>query len=172
MDVKEFIRTNVKSKDFTSLYALFIEYPEHLDQLIEVATSDLKHPFPEYASWLVLHISKNKPKILEPFQAILIDRILTSGNQSVLRNLVYTNNCIGKTKYKEGEFLDFLFEALRNENNKIALQVYSLYTLITFVDDYPEIKSEINELLLLKPTPMKPAMKVAIRNFQKATKGF
>lgn len=169
MDVIELIRSNAKSKVFTSLYIRFIDQPKNLDQLIEVATSDLKHPLPEYASWLVLHISKNKPVILQPFQKKIIDRILTSKNQSVLRNLVYSNNLIGRSKYKEGELLDYLIEAVEDENNKVALQVYSLYALIPFVEVFPELKAEIDEILQLKPAPHKPAMKVAIRNFQKAT---
>lgn len=170
MDVIELIRSNAKSKDFTSLYNRFIDQPENLDQLIAVATSELKHPFPEYASWLVLHISKNKPTILQPFQKKIIDRILTSRNQSVLRNLVYSNNLIGRCNYREGELLNYLIGAVKDEDNKVALQVYSLYSLISFINDYPEIKLEVDELISLKQAPLKPAFKVAIRNFQQAFK--
>lgn len=170
MDVLELIETNTKSKNFTSLYKIIIATPEDLAQLIEIATSNLKHPFPEYASWLIVHISKDNPAILKNYQEKIIDRILISSNQSVLRNLVYSNNLIGRSKHKEGELLDFFLEAIKNEENKVALQVYSLYALIDFVKDYPELKTEINEILQLKPEPLKPALKVAIRNFYKATK--
>lgn len=168
MDVLELIQTHAKSKDFISLYTRFIDQSEYLDDLIEVATSDLKHPFPEYASWLVLHIAKNKPIVLQPFQKKIIDRILTSRNQSVLRNLIYSNHLIGKTSYQEGELLDYLIEAIRNENNKVALQVYALYSLLPFIKDYPELKSEIDAILQIKQEPLKPAMKVAIRNFHRS----
>lgn len=168
MDVLELIQTHAKSKDFISLYTRFIDQSEYLDDLIEVATSDLKHPFPEYASWLVLHIAKNKPIVLQPFQKKIIDRILTSRNQSVLRNLIYSNHLIGKTSYQEGELLDYLIEAIRNENNKVALQVYALYSLLPFIKDYPELKSEIDAILQIKQVPLKPAMKVAIRNFHRS----
>ena len=168
MDVLELIQTHAKSKDFISLYTRFIDQSEYLDDLIEVATSDLKHPFPEYASWLVLHIAKNKPIVLQPFQKKIIDRILTSRNQSVLRNLIYSNHLIGKTSYQEGELLDYLIEAIRNENNKVALQVYALYSLLPFIKDYPELKSEIDSILQIKQEPLKPAMKVAIRNFHRS----
>lgn len=168
MDVLELIQKHAKSKDFISLYTRFIDQSEYLDDLIEVATSDLKHPFPEYASWLVLHIAKNKPIVLQPFQKKIIDRILTSRNQSVLRNLIYSNHLIGKTSYQEGELLDYLIEAIRNENNKVALQVYALYSLLPFIKDYPELKSEIDAILQIKQEPLKPAMKVAIRNFHRS----
>lgn len=168
MDVLELIQTHAKSKDFISLYTRFIDQSEYLDDLIEVATSDLKHPFPEYASWLVLHIAKTKPIVLQPFQKKIIDRILTSRNQSVLRNLIYSNHLIGKTSYQEGELLDYLIEAIRNENNKVALQVYALYSLLPFIKDYPELKSEIDSILQIKQEPLKPAMKVAIRNFHRS----
>ncbi len=168
MDVLELIQTHAKSKDFISLYTRFIDQSEYLDDLIEVATSDLKHPFPEYASWLVLHIAKNKPIVLQPFQKKIIDRILTSRNQSVLRNLIYSNHLIGKTSYQEGELLDYLIEAIRNENNKVALQVYALYSLLPYIKDYPELKSEIDAILQIKQEPLKPAMKVAIRNFHRS----
>ena len=168
MDVLELIQKHAKSKDFISLYTRFIDQSEYLNDLIEVAASDLKHPFPEYASWLVLHIAKNKPIVLQPFQKKIIDRILTSRNQSVLRNLIYSNHLIGKTSYQEGELLDYLIEAIRNENNKVALQVYALYSLLPFIKDYPELKSEIDAILQIKQEPLKPAMKVAIRNFHRS----
>ena len=169
MNVLELIRSNVKNKDFTSLHNQFIDQPENIDELIKVATSDLKHPFPEYASWLVVHISKNAAHLLKPFQPLIIDRILTSTNQSVLRNLLCTSQQIGRTTYKEGELLDYLLGAVINENNKVALQVYALYSLIPFMKDYPELKTELDAILQLKVEPIKHAMKVAIRNFHRST---
>ena len=72
------------------------------------------------------------------------------------------------TDYRESDFLDSLITHVKNEENKVALRVYSLYKLTEFVQRYPEIKVEIDAVIeLIQEHPMSPAMKVGIRNFEK-----
>lgn len=160
-----------KTRDFTKVAEKFIQDPSLLPELIEVATSDLKHPYPEYASWLLIHVVKKTPEIVEPFQSSLIDTILRSKNQSVLRNL--TNVCVELPliEYRESEFLDRLIELLKDDSNKVALFVYSIYKLIQFTLKYPEIKHEILGIIELKQSrEIQPSIKIAIRNYLKSTK--
>jgi hypothetical protein len=59
-----------------------------------------------------------------------------------------------------------------DDTNKVALQVYAIYKLIQFTQKYPEIKTEIEALFALKEenenssAKLKPAMRVAIRNYR------
>lgn len=141
-----------------------------LEELVELSVSDLPHPYPEYSSWLMIHIAKKSPEVLEPFQPKMIDRILVSTNQSVLRNLVNVSEMLPLIEYKESEYLDRLVHFITDDSNKVALFVYSIYKLIQFTHKYPEIKYEIEGIISLKQEPLKPAMRIGIRNYLKEVK--
>ena len=171
--VKELINKFYKSTEFTKLANRFIADPSLLHELVEISTSELQHPFTEYASWLLIHISKKAPKIIEPFQEQLIDAILISTNQSVLRNLMNVSVSLNLINYKESEFLDKTIEFISTDSNKVALYVYAINKLIKFTQKYPEIKTEILGIIELKKHhEMKPAMKIGIRNYLKETSNF
>jgi hypothetical protein len=169
--VKELISKYYKSSEFLNLADSFIADPSLLHELVDIATSELPHPFPEYASWLLIHIAKKAPNLIEPFNEKIIDSILISTNQSVLRNLMNTSVSLQLTEYKESDFLDKTIQFISTDSYKVALFVYSIYKLIQFTHKYPEIKPEILGIIDLKrDNEMKPAMKIGIRNYLKETK--
>jgi hypothetical protein len=100
----------------------------------------------------------------------MIDRILSSENQSVLRNLTNVCHSLPLIDYKQSELLDRLITFISDDTNKVALFVYGCYKLIQFVQKYPELKSEIEAIFSMKPEPLKPAMRIGMRNFRAATK--
>lgn len=169
--VKDLIDSHYKTREFTNLAEHFVKDPTHLEELVQFATSDLKHPYPEYASWLLIHILKKSPDLLIPYQEHFIECILVSKNQSVLRNLMNVCVSLPLTDFRESEFLDKLIELIKDESNKAALFVYSMYKIIQFTKKYPEIKPEILGTIELKQThAIQPSIKVAIRNYLNATK--
>lgn len=171
MDIIQLIDARQKTRNFTSLASQFVENPQKLEALVKIALSDMNYPYPEYASWLLLHVAKLKATLLEPFQTAIIDRILTCENQSTLRNLVASSTHLTLFEYKEGEFLDRLIAFVKNNENKVALIVYSIYKLIDFTLKYPEIKHEIVEILKIKQeNGLSPALKIGIRNYTMRTK--
>lgn len=169
MNVKETIAAKSKNRGFTELSDQFILYPQYIPELLDLALSDLKHPYPEYASWLLLHIVKKNPELIELYQPMLIDRILVSTNQSVLRNLVNITEILPLIEYKESEYLDRLLHFISDDSNKVALFVYSIYKLVQFTKKYPEIKYEIEGIISLKQEPLQPALRIGIRNYLKNT---
>ncbi len=171
MDIIQLIDERQKTRNFTSLASQFVENPQKLEALINIALSDLNYPYPEYASWLLLHVAKANATLLEPFQTAIIDRILTCDNQSALRNLVSISTHLSLIEYKEGEFLDRLISIVKNNENKVALIVYSIYKLVDFTLKYPEIKHEIVEILKIKQeNGLSPALRIGIRNYTIRTK--
>ena len=167
--VKELIDTYYKSHDFTKQAHHFIEDPSKIGELVDIALSDLPKPYPEHASWLMVHICGTEPTLLSAHQVSIIDRILTSENQSVLRNLVNVCHSLPLIEYRETELLDRLISLISNDDNKVALFVYACYKLTQFVQKYPELKPEIEAIFSLKQEPLKPAMRIGIRNFRAAT---
>lgn len=169
--VKNLLGEHYKQHGFPKLASRFIQEPQLIPELVEIAISDLKHPFPECASWLLTHIVKTNPELLEEFQPQFIDCLLKSKNQSVLRNLCNTCSHLPLIDYKESEFLDQLIDFIKDDSNKVALFVYGMYKLIQFTQKYPEIKSEIEGIIELKQTVnIQPAVRIGIRNYLKATK--
>jgi len=171
MKTKVLIDQMYMTRDFTHLAELYINDSNLLRELVEVATSNMSHPYPEYASWLLVHISQKNQSVLESYQPQMIDRILVSENQSVLRNLVNTTNNLSLSQYKESEFLDRLLHFITDDSNKVALFVYAIYKLIQFTNKYPEIKSEIEGIITLKESQeLRPALRIGIRNYRLKTK--
>ena len=167
--VKELIDTYYKTHDFTKQAVRFVERTELLDELVEVAVSDMPKPYPEHASWLMAHISDIEPSLLQKYQPALIDRILVSKNQSVLRNLVNVCGTLPLVEHRQSELLDKLIDFIKDDSNKPALFVYALYKLIQFTHEFPEISNEIEGIIALKPEPLKPSIKIGVRNYRKAT---
>ena len=166
--VRELIDTYRKTHDFTTQAVRFVEAPELLDELVNVAVSDLSYPYPEYASWLLVHVSDKAPELLEKFQTAFIDRMLISHNQSVLRNLANVSSKLPLIDHRQSELLDRLMAFIADDSYKPALFVYSLYKLIQFTKEYPDLKNEIEAIIALKHRPLKPSQRIGIRNFHKA----
>jgi hypothetical protein len=178
MTVISLIEKNYKSSDFLLLADHFLQKPKLLNELVQVATDKLSHPFPEYASWLLIHIEKKSPGILVPFQDKFIAYLLHAKNQTVLRNLMSCCQVLPLIDYEESAFLDKLLEFVADDSNKVALQMYAIYKLIQFTQSYPEIQTEIEAIFALKEENgktkgnLKPAMRIAIRNYRQKTSTF
>lgn len=170
MSVKELIQEHYLTRNTSNLVNLIIKDRSLVDELVEIAISDLPHPFPEHASWIILHILKKDPKVVEAYQDVFIDRILVSTNQSVLRNLTNVTVSFPLISYRESEFLERLIDLIKDNSNKVALFVYAIYKLIQFTQKYPEIKSEIEGIIALKQSQeIQPAIRIGIRNYLKQT---
>lgn len=143
--------------------------PTVLKQIVNVSVSQNDYPFPEYASWILTHVVKKKAELLQPYYNQLVDCVFDSDNQTVLRNILNCITYLKVTNYREAHFIDLLISNISNTQNKVALQVYSIYVLIQFVSIYPELKTEVEEVILLSEKGKTPAFFAAKRNFLKKT---
>ncbi|MFM6934661.1 MAG: hypothetical protein ACKOXP_04405 [Flavobacteriales bacterium] len=168
MTVEEALIERFKEPKFTEWHEYFLAHPDQIPDLVALALGTKKAPLPAHASWLLIHIAKAEWTLLAEFEHAFIDHFLVSENQSILRNLLVCLIEFPLTDYRESEFLDALLHHLKNEGNKVALRVYTLYKLTDFVKRYPEIKPEIDaQIELIQAHPVSPAMKVAVRNFDR-----
>lgn len=151
-----------------SILTHFIKNKARIEEMITLATTKDDYPVQEHSSWILIHATIENSSLIEPYQDKIIDAFLDSTNQSTLRNLC---NVIGKlslSEYKEGELLDALIAHLKNVDNKVALQVYSLEKINQFVKKYPEIKSEVKEIIeLKKEVGLAPSMGRVVKDFGK-----
>lgn len=116
----------------------------------------LKYPYPQYSSWLLSHVAENHIELILQFHSKIIDTFLDCQEPSTQRNLCNVLTKLPKIEYKEGELLDAYFSFLTNSESKVALKVYSMYQIVPFLKDYPELKSELKSLIeagMQKETP-------------------
>lgn len=159
------------SRDLKFCVAYFQQHTNQIAELVDVAVRNEEYPFPEYSSWILTHIAKWDKSVVAPFYNNLIDNILVeSDNQTVLRNNLNTIHCLEISDYKESEFIDRLISFIQNGENKVALQVYSIYLLVHFIKKYPDLKIEIVPLVEMYYTDRSPAYKAAVRKFMQKIK--
>lgn len=102
-----------------------------------------------------------------PYYNQLVDTLFNTENQTVLRNVANCLNEIELQEYRESEFIDRLIAFLNNASNKVALHMLAIHLLIKFCAKYPELISEVRQVIHLNAAGKSAAYKVAIRNFEK-----
>jgi hypothetical protein len=115
-----------------------------------------------------VHIAKANTSLLAPFQDELTEGLLLTQNHSIQRSiLVVLLELPQKRKFK-GELLDCCFRIFSDPDKEVANRVYALYHLKRFLREYPEIDQEVKAIIeMIEAQPMKPALKVGIRNYLK-----
>ena len=170
MDLKNFLLDFHKTRNINYCVRFFHEKTFKVGDLLEFISLNKEYPFPEYGSWLLSHIAQADSSMVLPFRNQLIDLVLVEKNQSVLRNIVKIIESLGHSSYKETELLDRYISFIKEEDNKVALQAYSMYCLVPFIHKYPELKEELTALIQLKINEKSPAYKVAFKTFLNRTK--
>jgi hypothetical protein len=173
MTAKDFILEFHTSRDFKLFSSKVIQSPYLLEGIIELIINKTEYPFSEYSSWLLTHVVKENKDLLIPFQKEIMDLIIAgNNNQTVLRNCTNVMISIPLITYKESELIECYIGFIKNSNNKVALQVYSMYNLVKFVKKYPELKTELTSIVELYFQERSPAYKGGVKNFLKGIKKF
>lgn len=155
--------------DREKLLGPFKKDVKKIDHLVQITANLEEYPLKEYASYALTHLQKQGADLTK-YRKVFIDTLFVTENQTVLRNLTYLLHHLEYTDYRESELLDLLISFLNNAKNKVALHVYSIYLLIQFVQQYPELKDEVREVILYNSMGKTPAYRIAIRNFEQALK--
>ncbi|MBI1837906.1 MAG: hypothetical protein HYR91_11645 [Flavobacteriia bacterium] len=156
-----------KTRDFKSYIPNLIENQTKIPELINLISNLEAYPMKEMSSWILTHLVKSNPQLIQPYYPKLVDILFITNNQTVLRNCVNILFHLQITTYKEGELVEKLITFLKDNSNKVALQVYSIYCLIHFVKKYPELFDEIKAIIELNSENQSAAFNAAKRNFYK-----
>lgn len=170
MEIKERILAIRQDRNFGDQQRYFEQNPAQVNELIHFISVEHPYPLPEYASWILSHLARKNSALIQPYESRIIDNLFNTSNQSVLRNLVNTLSALKLTDYRESELVDLLISYLQNHENKVALQVYSMYVLLQFVEKYPELEHEILAVITLNEEGKSPAYMAGKRNFETALK--
>jgi len=145
--VHRLLEQNRTSAFYLQLLPVFCADLNYISALFEIVSSDDAPPFPQYASHLLLHISRKNRSLVEAYSEVIVDTFLGTSDESVRRNLLGVLLCFPVMNYKEGELLDFLFAQLADLSTKPGLVNYSGKKIIQYLEVYPELQHEFDSLL-------------------------
>lgn len=154
---------------FKEYQEYFRSNPKEYKNLIELIIEEEAYPIPEYASWILSHLCKIDASVVQLFYNTIVDKLFITKNQSVKRNLINVLDHLELGYYRESELIDLLLSFLNDFENKVAVQVYSIQVLTKFVAKYPELKSEVAEVVELNSENKSPAYSASSRKFYKKT---
>lgn len=157
-----------KVKRASTLFLKFND-SQSIKELVEIVKNQEKYPLEELSSWALTHLIKTEKAEIQKYYYEIVDTLFLSKNQSVLRNCMSILYQLEIINYRDGELLDLILNFIKDNNNKVALQVYSIYSLIQFVKKYPELLPEIKSVIEYKEM-VSPSIKVAKNKFYNAIK--
>lgn len=172
MDIKEKILEIRTVFDKAAFVDYFNSRPKEFEEMMNCIFNLDEYPYKEYASWILIHISQSGKIELQSYYPKLVDVLFQTDDQTVLRNVSRSMHQLEVTDYRESEFIDLLIGFIQNYENKVALQVYSMYLLAQFIKRYPELKEEITEIIALHRPNKTAAYFSAERNFHKMVRKF
>lgn len=167
MDIREKILEIRTAFDKTAFVDYFNNRPKEFDELMQCIFNLEEYPIKEYASWILIHVSQSGKIELQNYYPQLVDVLFRTDDQTVLRNVSRSLHQFQVTDYRESEFVDLLISFIQNYENKVALQVYSMYLLAQFIKKYPELKEEIAQIIALHRNGKTSSYGAAERNFHK-----
>lgn len=169
MSVRSLVSKIRYGNNFDQVHAYFQERPSEIESLIRLMIKEKEYPYPEYSSWIIVHICKAQKEDVVPYRNTLIDFVFICKNESARRNVLNIIKHIGISNYRESELIELLIDFIKDYTQKVAVQVYSMYILIEYIKIYPELKDEIGEIIHLHSEKKTPAYGAAKRNFFKKT---
>ena len=170
MNIKEMVLGIRHNRSFNEYQEYFIQNPTEIKSLINLLINEKLYPIPEYSSWLLVHLCKTNKEQIQPFQNDLIDFLFINSNESTCRNTLNIVKHLGITAYRESDFINLLIAYIQDYTIKVAVQVYSIHILAQFVLKYPELKTEIIEIIDLHSEKKTPAYASSKRKFLHLTK--
>lgn len=116
------------------------------------------------ASWLLLHVSNQFPKLIAPnLKHLIIFLKKENTHTGAIRNVIKILHEIQLPEKFTSEVFDICLKHIKNTTLPHAVRVYAIYEAAIICETYPELKPEV-ELLLneLKSFPQAPSITVAI----------
>tara|TARA_R110002072_G_scaffold234192_1_gene391748 strand:- start:6045 stop:6566 length:522 start_codon:yes stop_codon:yes gene_type:complete len=170
MKIEELVLEIRNNRAFSDYQNYFKKHPAKIKELIQLIENKREYPFEEYASWILSHVVKTQKEEVQQYYEQLIDLLLNNENQSSRRNVLSTILKLELTDYKESEFIDLLISYIKDYETKVASQVNALYILAKFVLKYPELKTEIVQIIEFHAEKKTHSYDAARRKFMHLTR--
>jgi len=140
----------LKEKQSTVNRDLIVNYvgssPARMDELMKLFFSkDLR--VCQNASWPMTHIGDKYPKLILPYFEEMLHKLKTPQHDAVLRNTLRIWQQMDIPEKYEGTVYELCFKFLANYDRPPAVRAFSIGILSNLADKFPDLKSELIDLL-------------------------
>ncbi len=143
----------------------FMERPYGIMHLLKASiNTELSHPIPMRAAWIVSHIGQDHPSFLQNYYGELLETFLLSKEHAVMRSLGKALNHLKITPHRLGELYHFCFDKAADTQLAVAARVNCIYILKQCTNIEPELLPEVKLLAqLLKDNVSEASLQAALR---------
>ncbi|MFM2360154.1 MAG: hypothetical protein RLY16_2147 [Bacteroidota bacterium] len=141
------------SKRFAILFACFV---------------DDNHRLAQYASWPLSVCVEQHPHLIEPHFTDLLNRLEDpSQHAAIRRNGIRLLQFITIPEAYQGRVMDICFRFLEHPKSAIAVKAFSIEVLWNLAQIYPEIISEVSQIINMQLDTASPAIRNKAKIFLK-----
>lgn len=116
-------------------------------ELMEIFLSN-EYRVTQRAGWPLSCVAQGYPELINPYLGQLINMLKAPGSHpAVVRNITRIFSRISIPKKYHGKIMSACFEFITTPGEPAAVKAFSLATLEKFMEDYPEIGSELKLII-------------------------
>ena len=104
---------------------------------------DSEYRITQRAAWIVSHCHQLHPSLITPYLSKMIENLEKDISIAVKRNTVRILQSVTIPNELMGTLADICFKFLADTKETIAVRVFSMTVLSNIVQEYPEMKSEL-----------------------------
>ena len=119
---------------------------KYFDVIMKMILED-EDPIPPRAAWVAELVTQKNPDLLEPYLGKIIDGLPNYTHPGTRRNIL---KILMRTKIPEeyqGLLIDICFQWIQEENKKVASKVYAMQIIENHLQQYPELATELYEVV-------------------------
>lgn len=149
MDLKNLLPDSLRyTADQAAMYVL--QHPENMEQMIQLSFSPDKHVGMR-ASRVVRLCYDQNPELLKPLMSSILDQLISTKNNSTIRNLLYLYVYDFKLldEFRFGKLIEFCFKLLVNPSAEIAQRALAMQVLYNISCQIPDFKDELKAIIEL-----------------------
>ena len=151
---------SAKEWHYAPLVAAGLENPQALDAIIERAFSGTKKERMR-GCWILHHISDSRPELFYKKEREMIAQLDQMKTDAEARFILryYSKYQLPRHDEREGQLLDFSFNAIISPSQAAAPRVYAMSIVHRMVKKYPELASELAQSIEIACEHGTPGMK-------------
>jgi hypothetical protein len=181
--VREVERNRTISNDFRKILIELLEAEasrNQIDYILKLVDEDLKaieilvdlaffgtYPHSNRAAWTLDVLDRKRPELITPHLEKFLKNLATIKNNSVKRPVL---SILSKRKFPkkhQGFLIDYGFEILLNNKEKIAAKVFAMEILARIAEDEPDLKFELFSVIDLHYKDASAGFKSRAKNIRK-----
>lgn len=121
--------------------------PERIKELVNILCQPDQH-IAQRAAWVVGDLASLNPGLFHPHFSKLVPLLRKNVHDAVRRNVLRVFMAAPCPKRWQGRVAEACFALLEDANQPVAVRVFAMDSIGMICNDFPELKSELREVIL------------------------